>query len=38
LPPALWNCAPRAALRLRFIDGKHRAELTGVAAANASQV
>ena len=38
LPPTLRNCAPGAALRRRFIDGKHRAKLTGVAAANASQV
>ena len=36
LPPALWDGTPGATLR--FIDGKHRANLTGVAAANASEV
>ena len=38
LPPPLRNCAPGTALRRRLIDGKHRAKLTGVAAANASRV
>ena len=38
LPPTLRDRAPGAALRRRFIDGNHRANLTGVAAANASQV
>ena len=38
LPPTLRNCAPGAVLGRRVIDGKHRAKLTGVAPANASQV